>query len=111
MRAVKLEEFCRYFRRAGVIVYTLPVVIPAIENLSRKDICGTIFWGKKSKILLEANYKDPAFTPELKNRLASINPSLKYVDGKEWLLHQAVGAYRYFIDDSPDIEAMRTVIQ
>lgn len=111
VRAVKLEEFCRYFRKAGVIVYTLPVMIPAIENLSRKDICGTMFWGKKNKILLEANYKDPAFTPELKEKLKKINPNLKYVDGKEWLLHQAIGAYRYFTTDTPDIDAMRAVIR
>ena len=109
--AVKLDDFCRYFRKAGVIVYTLPVMIPDIENLSRRDICGTLLLGKKNKILLEANYKDPAFTPELKNRLASINPDLKYVDGKEWLLHQAIGAYKYFVDENPDVETMRTVIQ
>lgn len=107
--AMPLDEFRRCFRKAGVIIYTLPVIIPAIQELSRIDLKGKLC-GSEPKILVEANYKDPAFTPEIIARWKRDNRKFTYVSGKEWLLHQAIGAYRHFVSDTPDIEAMRAVI-
>ena len=109
IQAAPLEDFHRCFRKAGVIIYTLPVLIPSICSLGRTDIRGGLLI-RENKIILEANYKDPAFSQEMIDRLKSINPGLVYVDGKEWLLHQAIGAYRAFTSEEPDIESMRTVI-
>ena len=103
-----LNDIGPYFRKACVIIYTLPVPIPALKLLSRKDIRGGLF--SHSKLVVEANYKDPAFTPDLIERLKMINPKLKYVSGKEWLLHQAVGAYIKFTSEVPDTPKMREVI-
>ena len=66
---------------------------------------------RKNKLIIEANYKDPAFSPDMVAGLKSVNPGLEYVSGKEWLLHQAVGAYKVFTGEAPDIEKMRKVIQ
>lgn len=107
IHAASLDDFHRCFRKAGVIIYTLPVLIPSICSLSRADIRGGILM-RKDKIIVEANYKDPAFSQEMISRLEAVNPGLRYVSGKEWLLHQAVGAYRAFTGEDPDIQRMRT---
>lgn len=112
IHASGLDSFAELFRQADIIIYNLPVAIPAIEALSRKDIRGAAFWQQsQEKVILEANYKNPTFTSELIEKMRKVNPRLKYVSGKEWLLHQAVGAYRIFTGKEPDIEAMRKVFQ
>ncbi|MBE6215979.1 MAG: hypothetical protein E7123_07120 [Bacteroidales bacterium] len=107
--AMPLDRFEEWFRKAGVIVYTLPTAIPALEKLGKSAIRGSRLPICRNKILLEANYKDPAFTPALIERLGSVNPRFRYISGKEWLLHQAVGAYRLFTGEEPDLEKMRKV--
>ena len=107
-----MDSFEKHFLEADIIVYTLPLAVPALLNLSRRAIRGGgIFRRRQHKVILEANYKDPAFTPELMGRMHGINPDITFVPGKEWLLHQAIGAYRHFLPHAPDIEAMRAVIQ
>ena len=108
--AVPMKDFSRWFRKAGVIVYTLPVIIPAISELGRSDIRGRWFCGAETKVLVEANYKDPAFTPEITAEWQKTNKKLTFVSGKEWLLHQAVGAYRSFTGEEPNIGQMRKVL-
>ena len=109
IEAAGLERFGELFRKADVIIYTLPLALSSIRELSRTDIRGGIFRYRK-KVILEANYKDPAFTPEIKTRLQKANHDLVFIPGQEWLLHQAIGAYSLFVTDKPDIEAMRPVI-
>ena len=105
-----LCDFKKLFRQSGVIVYSLPVALESINNLTTRDIRGGLFGQGDHKVLLEANYKDPAFTPEIINRMKEINPNFAFIDGKEWLLHQAIDAYRIFTSEEPDINAMRSVI-
>ena len=112
LSAAGMDSFEKHFLEADIIVYTLPLAVPALLNLSRRAIRGGgIFKGRQEKIILEANYKDPAFTPDIMERMRGINPDITFVSGKEWLLHQAIGAYRHFLPQTPDIEAMRAVIQ
>lgn len=108
--AGSLEEFRKWFRKAGVIIYTLPTAIEAIRSLKARDIKGRALFGKMKKIVMEANYKDPAFTPELIENLQKTNPYIKYVDGKSWLLYQAIAAYKRFTNEVPDIEKMHSVL-
>ena len=98
-----LDHFNELFRQSDVIIYTLPIAIPALDKLE--------LTGLGSKVILEANYKDPAFTPEIIDRIKNMNPEIGFISGKEWLLHQAIGAYRHFVADEPDIDAMRKVIE
>ena len=109
IQARPLEEFRKWFRMAGAVIYTLPVAIPALEDLNKRDIRGGLLT-KKNKILVEANYKNPAFTPEMLMRMQKANPGLTYINGKEWLLHQAVGAFYAFTGEDPDLEQMRRTI-
>ena len=88
--ADNLDSFCRHFRKSGIIIYTLPVMIPAIEQLSRKDLKGGFFCGNSRKTILEANYRNPAFTQEIIDSMQSVNPEISIINGKEWLLYQAV---------------------
>ena len=105
-----MNEFRKWFRKAGVIIYTLPVSLPEIERLSADDIRGSILWCRKAKIMIEANYKDPAFTDDIIRKWTEINPDMTFVDGREWLLHQAVGASRGFTGEEPDLMQMRSVL-
>jgi len=105
-----LESFCELFPMADVVIYTLPIAIPEIERLCCPRIKG-VHSRTKRQAILEANYKDPAFTHEVMEKMRRINPELTFISGKEWLLYQAVGAYGFFTSDKPDIEAMRIVIE
>jgi shikimate 5-dehydrogenase len=42
--------------------------------------------------------------------MKEINPKLKYISGKSWLLGQAIGGYELFTGKKPDIEAMGKVL-
>lgn len=111
LSAALIDSFESLFRDADIIIYTLPVAIEALTKLSRSSIRGGGFLKKRrAKIVLEANYKDPAFTPELMERICRINPEITFISGKEWLLHQAVGAYKSFTGEEPNIEEMRKVL-
>jgi hypothetical protein len=44
IRAAGLETFREHFKNADVIVYTLPVAVPAIGELDRSELRGTGFW-------------------------------------------------------------------
>ena len=112
LSAAGMESFEKHFLEADIIVYTLPLAVPALLNLSRKALRGGgIFKRRQRKFILEANYKDPALTADVTGRMSRINPDITFISGKEWLLHQAVGAYRHFGLPDPDIEAMRKVIE
>lgn len=112
LSAAGMESLEEHFLEADIIVYTLPLAVPALLNLSRKALRGGgIFKRRQRKFILEANYKDPALTSEVMDRISGINPEIRFISGKEWLLHQAVGAYRRFGLSNPDIEAMRKVIE
>ena len=104
-----LDEFCKWFRKAGVIIYTVPDRIAQIEELKSSDIRGRII-GHSSKIILEANYKDPTFTESRLKALTTKNPEIRYINGKEWLLEQAVEAFYLFTRCEPNIQEMIKVL-
>ena len=93
-----LNEFCNEFRKADIIIYNLPVRIPQVDLLSEEDLCT----GNR-KTILEANYRHPELNIQ--------HPNINYVDGKEWLLMQAVTGYEIFTDKTPDCDAMKAVIK
>ena len=112
LSAAGMDSFEKHFLEADIIVYTLPLAVPTLVNLSRKALRGGgIFKRRQCKFILEANYKDPALTADVTGRMSRINPDITFISGKEWLLHQAIGAYRHFGLPDPDIEAMRKVIK
>lgn len=74
------------------IAYALGV---KIEQLVTKTL-------PKGSVLLEANYKNPAFKME-----AAQNSNFKYISGIEWLISQAIPSFRLFTGQTPNVEAMR----
>ena len=101
-----LSAFREEFRKADIMIYNLPVRIPEIDMLTETDLCPG-----KEKVILEANYRNPSFDNELIQRMVDVNPLISYIDGREWLLQQAVTGYELFTGETPDYEAMKEVIK
>lgn len=90
-----LSDFKGAFRECDLVIYTLPMEIEAIKELEEDDYKGN---GPRKKILLEANYKNPAFSPR---------PEYSYVSGRNWILYQAVTGYGLMTGgEVPDAAAM-----
>lgn len=79
--------------RADVIVYSLSFLV---DGLDKCDF--------SQKIVFEANYAKPSFSPE-----SGVKCGL-YIDGRNWLYHQAVPAFELFTGEAPNILAMRNII-
>ncbi len=101
-----LEDFRKCFRKADVIIYTLPGTIDVLGHLEAADFRGGRLTCRR-KFILEANYRQPSFTREILDRMREANPLAEYISGKEWLLYQAVGGYGIFTGEAPDYEKMR----
>lgn len=101
-----LSAFREEFRKAGIVIYNLPVRIAEIDMLTEDDICTG-----HEKIILEANYRNPSFDENTLQKITEVNPLIRYIDGLEWLLQQAVTGYELFTGKTPDYEAMKAVIK
>lgn len=94
-----ISDFKAAFRECDLVIYTLPMGIDAIKELSEEDYSGD---NSRGKILLEANYKNPVFG-EYKG--------LKYISGRNWLLYQAITGYGLMTGKTPDAKAMEAAIK
>ena len=101
-----LSAFREEFSKADIVIYNLPVRIPEIDILTEADLCPG-----KEKVILEANYRNPSFGHGLIQRMIAINPLVRYIDGREWLLQQAVTGYELFTGKTPDCKAMKATIK
>ena len=101
-----LSAFRKEFSKADIVIYNLPVRIPEVGMLTQEDLRP-----RKEKIILEANYRNPSFDNESINEIVNVNPLIRYIDGREWLLQQAVTGYELFTGEAPDCEAMKAVIK
>lgn len=100
-----LEDFCRCFREADIIIYNIPTAIPQLGMLTDED-----FAPGKPKLILEANYKDPSFSGELLARMGKANPQAHYTEGRTWLLYQALTGYGIFTGEKPDLAKMSAAL-
>ena len=100
-----IEDFCRCFKEADIIIYNIPTAIPQLNELTDSD-----FVSGKEKYILEANYKDPSFNDTLINRISSANPMVQYTGGRTWLLYQALTGYEIFTGERPDLAGMSSVL-
>jgi shikimate dehydrogenase len=101
-----LSAFREEFSKADIVIYNLPVRIPEIDMLTEADLCPG-----KEKVILEANYRNPSFDNGSIQRMVTMNPLIRYIDGREWLLQQAVTGYELFTGKAPDCEGMKAVIK
>ena len=98
-----LTDFTECFREADIIIYNIPTAIPQLAELTDEDFRGT-------KVVLEANYKNPSFDKNMTDRMLEVNPNARYVSGETWLLYQAMTGYEIFTGEKPDPVKMSEVI-
>lgn len=107
-----IEDFRECFRKAGIIIFTLPAAgADILEVLAPEDFAGS-GEGMPGKIILEANYRDPQFPGLLKRMAQKENRHTclpEYIPGTEWLLQQAVAGFEIFTGEHPDEGSMAEV--
>ena len=108
VQVLGMEEFRNAFREADIIIYNIPLAVPALAELTDIDFRG----GEtpRQKHILEANYRNPSFCNKLIDKMIQANPHATYTKGQKWLLYQAVTGYNIFTGDSPDLSSMQDVI-
>lgn len=96
-----LDDFRKCFRKANIIIYNIPAAIPELKELTDSD-----FNEDKPKLILEANYKDPA----LRETMESFGSKAVYTGGETWLLYQAMTGYKILTGEKPDLTKMSDVL-
>lgn len=92
-----LESFKEKLKESDLVIYALPAALDCIEDLQRSDF-------KEGQIILEANYKDPAFKGLTIARM--MDAKAKYIPGKLWLINQAISGYALMTGEAPDVKAL-----
>ena len=94
------------FKECDLIIYTLPVALPEIEEFSADD------FAKKGacdeKVIMEANYKNPSFDEIARAKIAAAEGI--YIPGDRWLLYQALTGYHFMTGLTPDLKAMEAAL-
>ena len=105
--AVPMSDFTNAVRECDLVIYTLPEAIPAVRLLTAEDFGGEQPGGP-AKIILEANYKTPAFAGEVRRKMAAAG--CRYVPGQRWLLGQALAGYGLMTGEPADFPAMERAL-
>ncbi len=90
-------DFPAVAAEADLLIYTLPKALESLDEFRPQRKEGGL-------ILLEANYRDPAFTGLRLARL--LDSGVSYIPGRRWLLCQAISGYGIMTGITPDIEAL-----
>lgn len=102
-----ITDFKEALRECDLVIYTLPMALPEIEELSADDFAAET--SGHGKVILEANYKNPSFGED--SRIKMISADATYIDGGKWLLYQALTGYALMTGIQPDLDAMKKVIE
>lgn len=87
---ITLDEIPNVINNINIIIYSLSVKIPQLENTSLKEI-----------IFFEANYAHANYN----------NYNVKhYIEGREWLYNQAIPAFKLFTKEEPECNNMKRAI-
>lgn len=135
---VPLNDFCGAVKECDLVIYTLPMRLDDIDRLTVEDFAGEDrdTYRRPAKIILEANYKTPAFAPvtaapagaldehipDFPAKKGSLSGAAKaqtgtakermlaagcqYVSGVRWLKAQAITGYALMTGQAPDIAAV-----
>ena len=77
-----------------------------VAELTADDFAGE---GGPSKVILEANYKTPAFSGLVLDRMAMAD--CRYIEGRKWLMYQAVTGYSLMTGEKINLPAMEEVFK
>ena len=94
------DDFIKVCADADLVIYTLPMALDSLD-----EFCFTR--SEHGRILLEANYRNPAFEGLRLARLQDAGVSC--ISGRRWLLCQAISGYGIMTGETPDIEALLEV--
>ena len=101
-----VSDFKGAVKECDLIIYTLPVKIDAVDTLTEEDFAGEDRYssGNPAKVVLEANYKTPAFSGRV---LEEMNlGGCQYVSGDRWHMYQAITGYSIMTGKTPDMDAI-----
>jgi len=101
-----ITDFKAAVKECELVIYTLPIALPEIEELSADDYAGET--PGVDKVILEANYKTPSFAGDTLFRISSADAI--YVPGSRWLIYQALTGYSLMTGIQPDFQAMAEVL-
>jgi len=93
VRACGLDEM----PSCDLTIYCLPMAIPGIESL-------------KTRVFLEANYRDPAYSQEFFSSDVINAAKTVYICGSRWLIAQAQTGYSLLTGEQPDSEAISNTL-
>ena len=96
-RAEKAESLESLLSSSDILISAIPADADIIPEA----------WLRKDLVIFDANYKKSFLSEK------AIKRGCKVIKGEEWLLNQAVPAYRHFLGTTPDqtaIGAMRTAL-
>ncbi len=97
--AVPMSDFKESFKECELIIYTVPQAVEAINELSIDD-----FAGDRRKVILEANYKTPAFSGKILEKLEYAGAT--YIPGKVWHTYQGLTGYGIMTNEEPDLKSL-----
>ena len=102
-----IKDFKEAVKECDLIIYTLPVALPEIDEFSADD------FAKKGacdeKVILEANYKNPSFDEIARAKIAAADGI--YIPGDRWLLYQALTGYPFMTGLTPDLASMESALK
>ena len=96
-KSASLEDFRQELHNTDLLIYALPMALDIFPELKAEDY-------SSKPIVLEANYRDPAFKGLALARL--LDGGAKYLSGNIWLLNQAVSGYSIMTGEAPDVKAL-----
>ena len=101
-----MKDFKAALKECDLVIYTLPVKTDEIDNLDVADFEGDdrYEWSRPGKVILEANYKTPAFAGEVRKKMSA--SGCQYISGSRWLLYQAITGYSVLTGEDPDVSKM-----
>lgn len=102
-----LADFKEAVKECDLVIYTLPATLEEIAELSADDYA--VRDSGHGKVILEANYKNPSFGEE--ERIKMISADAIYIEGRKWLLDQALTGYSLMTGIQPDLREMEEVMK
>ena len=96
-RVADIKDFRAQLREADLLIYALPMALDCFAQLDPSDF-------SRGPLVLEANYRDPAFSGLLRARMQDAGAN--YLPGNLWLVYQAVSGYAVMTGETPDIDCL-----